>query len=109
MRSPCQRSQFSPCRADGLPPIAPPRKSDARSARLVHTLPNYHPLLAALGGSRRGDVDRERILRYILDVQGSARFRRVIDLLPDSDVREAAMTIAEELRKEGEQRGLLKG
>lgn len=82
---------------------------DGRSDRLLHTLRAFSDYLAELLGSDAGQVDARTVLLYLYDVQGHATLQALADAIPSPQVREAAMTIAEQLRQEGLQQGLQQG
>jgi hypothetical protein len=73
---------------------------------LLSTLSAVSDYIAELLGSDAGRVDAPTIFLYLYDVQGHATLQALAQAIPSPGVREAAMTIAEQLRQEGLQEGL---
>jgi predicted transposase YdaD len=81
---------------------------DGRSERLVDTLQAFGDFLADLVAtdSAEARMDVLAIFTYIYEVQGHATLEALAHAIPSPRIREAAMTIAEQLRQEGLQEGL---
>lgn len=82
---------------------------DGRSARLLRTLRAFIDCFEELLGTEVGRLDAQAVLRYIYIVQGEATYETLVDTIPSQRIREAAVTIAEQLRQEGLQQGLEQG
>jgi hypothetical protein len=86
---------------------------DARFDRLESTLPAWSQLLATLLGLPGGRQAVGTLFCYIYSVRGQGSAESLLQKIPDPEVREAAMTIAQQLeqrgRKLGRQEGLQEG
>jgi hypothetical protein len=84
---------------------------DGRSERLVDTLQAFGDFLADLvaADSAEARMDVLAIITYIYEVQGHATLEALAHAIPSPRIREAAMTIAEQLRQDGLQEGLQEG
>ncbi len=82
---------------------------DARFGRLERTLAAWSSLFARLLEAPGGQTAVRTIFCYIYEVRGIATAQSLAAKIPDPILREAAMTIAEQLRQEGRQDGLREG
>ena len=76
---------------------------DARFDRLETTLPAWSHLLASLLSIPGGREAIGTLFCYIYSVRGQGSAEALVDKIPDPEVREAAMTIAQQLEQRGRQ------
>lgn len=99
-----------------LPPFAMTVLRYLRDGRhfdqLLHNMPEWiGPFQRLARGQERNSVALEQLLRYVALVTGELRFAMframIVSQIPETE--EATMTVAEELRAEGEAKGLARG
>ena len=78
---------------------------DARFGRLERTLAAWSSVFSRLLEAPGGPTAVRTIFCYIYEVRGIATAQALAAQIPDPILREAAMTIAEQLRQEGRREG----